>query len=42
VTCDFTFAGHLHEGTLNGTINGGGSLIKAETSGGDIIINAAE
>ncbi len=42
VTCDFTFAGKLRDGSLNGTINGGGSLVRAETSGGDIIINAAE
>lgn len=42
VSCDFSFSGKLREGSLSGTINGGGNLIKAETSGGDIIINAAE
>lgn len=42
VSCDFAFAGRLRDGSLHGTINGGGSLIKAETSGGDIILNAAE
>ncbi len=42
VSCDFAFAGKLREGSLNGTINGGGNLIKAETSGGDIVINELE
>jgi DUF4097 and DUF4098 domain-containing protein YvlB len=42
VTCDFSFAGHLRDGSLNGTINGGGNLIKAETSAGDIVINEAD
>ena len=42
VNCDFSFNGKLREGSLNGTINGGGNLIKLETSGGDITITATE
>lgn len=42
VSCDFAFSGKLREGSLHGKINGGGNLIKAETSGGDISINAVE
>lgn len=42
VTCDFAFSGKLREGSLDGRVNGGGNLIKAETSGGDISINAVE
>ena len=39
VNCDFEFSGKLKDGSLQGKINGGGLIIKAETSGGDIIIN---
>lgn len=42
VNCDFQFSGKLREGSLKGKINGGGKLIKLETSGGDIVINSLE
>jgi DUF4097 and DUF4098 domain-containing protein YvlB len=42
VSCDFPFSGRLKEGSLKGTINGGGNLIQAETSGGDIVISSVE
>ena len=42
VTCDLEFSGRIKDGTMNGKINGGGELIKLETSGGDIIINSNE
>ena len=42
VNCDFEFSGKLREGSLQGKINGGGKLIKLETSGGDIVINSVE
>jgi hypothetical protein len=42
VSCDFPFTGKLKEGELHGKINGGGMLIKLETSGGDIVINSTE
>jgi DUF4097 and DUF4098 domain-containing protein YvlB len=38
VHCDFPFQGSLDDGTLDGTINGGGQRLRAETSGGDISI----
>ncbi len=38
VSCDFPFSGKIKDGNMNGTINGGGNLIEAETSGGDITI----
>jgi hypothetical protein len=34
-----TFQGKMKEHSLNGTINGGGPMIKAKTSGGDIVID---
>jgi DUF4097 and DUF4098 domain-containing protein YvlB len=40
VNCDFQFSGKLREGSLRGKINGGGNIIRLETSGGDIIINS--
>jgi hypothetical protein len=42
VSCDFPFSGKLREGTLRGKINGGGNVIRLETSGGDIVINSLE
>ena len=42
VNCDFQFSGKLREGNLQGKINGGGNLIKLETSGGDIVISSVE
>jgi len=42
VNCDFQFSGKLREGSLKGKINGGGNLIKLETSGGDIVISSVE
>jgi DUF4097 and DUF4098 domain-containing protein YvlB len=42
VSCDFPFAGKIKEGRMNGKINGGGEIIKLETSGGDITINSIE
>jgi len=38
VSCDLPFSGKIRHGTMNGTINGGGKLIKLETTGGDISI----
>ncbi len=40
VSCDFPFQGRIKDGSMRGKINGGGNLIQAETSGGDIIINS--
>jgi DUF4097 and DUF4098 domain-containing protein YvlB len=40
VSCDFPFSGKIKEGHMNGSINGGGPLIRLETSGGDISIAA--
>jgi len=42
VSCDFPFAGKIKEGRMNGKINGGGDIIRLETSGGDIVINSIE
>lgn len=39
VRCDFPFLGKIKEGKMNGSINGGGPLIRLETSGGDIVLN---
>ncbi len=38
VNCDFPIQGTLEEGSLEGTINGGGQRVRAETSGGNISI----
>ena len=38
VHCDFAFEGTLDDGLLEGTINGGGNRVRAETSAGDISI----
>lgn len=38
VSCDLPFSGKIKHGTMNGTINGGGKLIRLETTGGDIAI----
>ncbi len=38
VNCDFPILGRLDDGSVNGTINGGGPKLKAETSGGNISI----
>ncbi|HEV8538255.1 MAG TPA: DUF4097 family beta strand repeat-containing protein [Bacteroidota bacterium] len=40
VSCDFQFAGKLKEGSLHGKINGGGNMIRLESSGGDIVIHS--
>ncbi len=42
VSCDFPFNGKVREGRMNGKINGGGNLIRLETSGGDIVLNSVE
>jgi DUF4097 and DUF4098 domain-containing protein YvlB len=42
VTCDFPFLGKIQEGSFNGSINGGGEMIRLESSGGDIAIHAKE
>lgn len=42
VSCDFQFMGKLQEGSLRGKINGGGNIIRLETSGGDIVISSIE
>jgi DUF4097 and DUF4098 domain-containing protein YvlB len=42
VTCDFPFSGKLKDGSFDGKINGGGQLIRLETSGGDIVIQSIE
>lgn len=38
VRCDFPVLGSMEDGSLDGTINGGGPRVRAETSGGDISI----
>lgn len=38
VHCDFPIQGTLEDGSLEGTINGGGLRVRAETSGGNISI----
>ncbi len=42
VNCDFPILGTLDDGSLHGTINGGGPKLKAETSGGNISIRKKE
>ena len=42
VSCDFSFQGKIKDGNMRGKINGGGNLIQAETSGGDIDIKSVE
>ena len=42
VNCDLPFSGKIKHGNMNGTINGGGKLIKLETTGGDISINSRD
>ncbi len=42
VNCDFSFNGTHREGKMKGKINGGGNLIKLETSGGEISLTEAE
>lgn len=42
VSCDFQFAGKLKDGSLHGKINGGGNMIRLESSGGDIVIHSVE
>jgi DUF4097 and DUF4098 domain-containing protein YvlB len=42
VDCALQFAGKIKDGDMNGTINGGGKLIRATTSGGNIYIVSAE
>ena len=39
VSCDLPFDGKIKDGRMNGRINGGGNLIRLETSGGDILIS---
>ena len=34
-----SFQGKIKEHSIKGSINGGGPLVKAETSGGDIVID---
>lgn len=44
VICDLpvTVSGKLHDSSIKGTVNGGGNLIYAHTSGGDIRIRALQ
>jgi lia operon protein LiaG len=44
VVCDLpvTVSGRVSEGTIRGTVNGGGNKIIARTSGGDIRIRATQ
>jgi len=39
VSCELEFSGKIKDGRMNGKINGGGEMIRLETSGGDIIIS---
>jgi DUF4097 and DUF4098 domain-containing protein YvlB len=39
VSCDLEFSGKIKDGTMHGKINGGGDLIRLETSGGNIEID---
>jgi DUF4097 and DUF4098 domain-containing protein YvlB len=39
--CSLAFSGKIKDGDMNGTINGGGNLIRAITSGGSIYITGA-
>ncbi|HLX12492.1 MAG TPA: DUF4097 family beta strand repeat-containing protein [Bacteroidota bacterium] len=36
VNCDLEYSGKIKDGSMNGKLNGGGALIRAKTSGGDI------
>jgi hypothetical protein len=40
VSCELEFSGKLKEGSMDGKINGGGKLIRLDTSGGDITIDS--
>jgi DUF4097 and DUF4098 domain-containing protein YvlB len=40
VSCEREFSGKLKEGSMDGKINGGGNLIRLDTSGGDITIDS--
>lgn len=42
VNSDLEFTGKMKDGTMEGTINGGGEMIRARTSGGDITIEKLE
>lgn len=42
VSCDFPVNGRHRDGSLHGTINGGGNSVRLETSGGEIVISPAE
>ncbi len=42
VSTNLPFSGKIKDGKMKGKINGGGELIKLETSGGDIVINSGE
>jgi DUF4097 and DUF4098 domain-containing protein YvlB len=42
VSCDIPFNGKIKNGKMNGTINGGGNLIRLGTSGGDILISPVD
>jgi len=39
VNCDLEYTGKIKDGSMKGKINGGGNLIRLETSGGDIVID---
>jgi DUF4097 and DUF4098 domain-containing protein YvlB len=39
VNCDLEYSGHIKDGSMRGKINGGGNMIHARSSGGDIVIN---
>ncbi|MFI5252268.1 MAG: DUF4097 family beta strand repeat-containing protein [Bacteroidota bacterium] len=41
VDCSLQFSGKIKDGDMHGTINGGGNMIRARTSGGNIYISAA-
>lgn len=42
VSCEMDFNGKIKDGRMNGRINGGGNLITARTSGGDIVVTSSE
>jgi len=42
VSCDIEYSGKIKDGSMKGKINGGGNLIRLETSGGDIVITSNE
>jgi len=39
VSCDLEYTGKIKDGSMKGKINGGGNMIRLETSGGDIVID---